>query len=242
MRTMGERLLNSRNVALGLTVALLASTFFLTVAAFWEWEGDARHHFADEYCYRQNHRLRPINLVNSGLRPRTEVTITTHPSFSPTAQKCLTGIQPTSFSCLTARFFGWGILPRPRLVDRCLRSGLQRHPDVRGSTKKQKEEMAIIPMLALTRNVLLMDGSGCPHLSRTWSRPELKLGACTCGSCGGSANPLAHARRCPLRNLMEVCWSVIVSTSRGLISEGRSKSCTPSCSCFLFGITHLLGR
>ena len=52
MGIMSERLLDSRNVALGLTVALLASTFFLTVAAFWEWE-DARWRFADEYCNRQ---------------------------------------------------------------------------------------------------------------------------------------------------------------------------------------------
>ena len=50
---MSKRLLDSRNVALGLTVALLASTFFLTVAAFWEWQG-AGWRFAEEYCAEQS--------------------------------------------------------------------------------------------------------------------------------------------------------------------------------------------
>ena len=50
---MSERLLDSRNVALGLTVALLVSTLFLTVLAFWEWEG-ARWRFAEEYCAEQS--------------------------------------------------------------------------------------------------------------------------------------------------------------------------------------------
>ena len=50
---MGERLLSARYVAMGFSVALLASTLFLTVLAFWEWEGE-RWRFAEEYCAEQS--------------------------------------------------------------------------------------------------------------------------------------------------------------------------------------------
>ena len=66
--------------------------------------------------------------------------------------------------------------------------------------KKQKEEMAIIPMLALDPQCVIEGRARLPLAHRGHrADPSGSLVRARC-SCGGSATPLAHARRCPLRN------------------------------------------
>ena len=144
---MGERLLSSRYVALGFSVALLASTLFLTVLAFWEWEGE-RWRFAEEYCAEQS-------LIGDG---SCEYRIENEwggwyydiPFFFTDGPEMLDGYSTDQFFLLDGPllWLGYFALAFVLSVGVCAR-GYRDIQMFEAQRKKQKEEMAIIPMLAL---------------------------------------------------------------------------------------------
>ena len=113
---------------IGLTVALLVSTLFLTVLAFWEWEG-ARWRFAEEYCAEQS-------WIGDGscehMRENGKGgTYYDIPFFFTDGPEMLDGYSTDQFYLLDGPASLAGVFcSRLRLVGRCLRSGLQRTPDV----------------------------------------------------------------------------------------------------------------
>lgn len=240
MRTMGERLLDSRNVALGLTVALLASTFFLTVAAFWEWR-DARHHFADEYCYRQNAPFATdqpcefrIETEDGGYNFNT-------PFFFTDGPEMLDGYSSDQFFLLDGPllWLGYFALALVLSIGVCAR-GYRDIQMFEAQRKKQKEEMAIIPMLALDPQCVI-DGrvrlpspiedmeptrveAWCVHAARAVALPTLLL------------------------TLVAVLYEMVdggVFVSYKIDLEGmgigRQVEIVYTFLLLLFGITHLLG-
>ena len=188
---MSKRLLDSRNVALGLTVALLASTFFLTVAAFWEWR-DARYYFADEYCNRQNAPFATdqpcefrIETEDGGYNFNT-------PFFFTDGPEMLDGYSTDQFFLLDGPllWLGYFALALVLSIGVCAR-GYRDIQMFEAQRKKQKEEMAIIPMLALDPQCVI-DGrvrlpspvedmeptrveAWCVHAARAVALPTLLL-------------------------------------------------------------------
>ena len=152
----------------------------------------ARYYFADEYCNRQNAPFATINPCEFRIENEDGGYNFNTPFFFTDGPEMLDGYSSDQFFLLDGPLLWLGYFaPRPRLVDRCLRSGLQRHPDVRGSAKKQKEEMAIIPMLALDPQCVI-DGrvrlpspiedmeptrveAWCVHAARAVALPTLLL-------------------------------------------------------------------
>ena len=189
MRTMGERLLSSRYVALGFSVALLASTLFLTVLAFWEWEGE-RWRFAEEYCAEQS-------LIGDG---SCEYLIENEwggwnydiPFFFTDGPEMLDGYSTDQFFLLDGPllWLGYFALALVLSIGVCAR-GYRDIQMFEAQRKKQKEEMAIIPMLALDPQCVI-DGrvrlpspvedmeptrveAWCVHAARAVALPTLLL-------------------------------------------------------------------
>ena len=240
MRTMGERLVSSRNVALGLSVALLASTLFLTVLTFWEWR-TARYFFADEYCYIQNapfHRDQPcefrIEYDDGGYNFNT-------PFFFTDGPEMLDGYSTDQFFLLDGPliWLGYFALAFVLSVGVCAR-GYREIQMSEAQRKKQKEEMAIIPMLALDPQCVIEGRvrlpspigdieptrveAWCVHAARAVALPTLLL------------------------TLVAVLYEIfdggnLVSYRINIegIDIGRQVEIVYTLLLLLFGITHLLG-
>ena len=237
---MGERLLSSRYVALGFSVALLASTLFLTVLAFWEWRY-ARYHFADEYCYIQNapfDRDQPcefrIEYDDGGYNFNT-------PFFFTDGPEMLDGYSTDQFFLLDGPllWLGYFALAFVLSVGGCAR-GYRESQMFEAQRKKQKEEMAIIPMLALDPQCVIEGRvrlpspigdieptrveAWCVHAARAVALPTLLL------------------------TLVAVLYEILdggnlVSYRINIegIDIGRQVEIVYTLLLLLFGITHLLG-
>ena len=238
MRTMGERLLSSRYVALGFSVALLASTLFLTVLAFWEWEGE-RWRFAEEYCAEQS-------LIGDG---SCEYRIENEwggwyydiPFFFTDGPEMLDGYSTDQFFLLDGPllWLGYFALAFVLSVGVCAR-GYRDIQMFEAQRKKQKEEMAIIPMLALDPQCVIEGRARlpspiedieptrveawCVHVARAVALPTLLL------------------------TLVAVLYEILdggnlVSYRINIegIDIGRQVEIVYTLLLLLFGITHLLG-
>ena len=139
--------------------------------------------------------------MNIGLRPRTEVTTYNTPFFFTDGPEMLDGYSSDQFFLLDGPllWLGYFALALVLSIGVCAR-GYRDIQMFEAQRKKQKEEMAIIPMLALDPQCVI-DGRArlpspiedieptrveawCVHAARAVALPTL----------------LAHARRCPLRN------------------------------------------
>lgn len=235
---MGERLLSSRYVALGFSVALLASTLFLTVLTFWEWEG-ARWHFAEEYCAEQS-------WIGDGscehMRENGKGgTYYDIPFFFTDGPEMLDGYSTDQFFLLDGPllWLGYFALAFVLSVGVCAR-GYREIQMFEAQRKKQKEEMAIIPMLALDPQCVIEGRvvlpspiedieptrveAWCVHAARAVALPTLLL------------------------TLIAVLYEILdggnlVSYRINIegIDIGRQVEIVYTLLLLLFGITHLLG-
>lgn len=235
---MGERLLSSRYVALGFSVALLASTLFLTVLAFWEWEG-ARWRFAEEYCAEQS-------WIGDGscehMRENGKGgTYYDIPFFFTDGPEMLDGYSTDQFFLLDGPllWLGYFALAFVLSVGVCAR-GYREIQMFEAQRKKQKEEMAIIPMLALDPQCVIEGRvvlpspiedieptrveAWCVHAARAVALPTLLL------------------------TLIAVLYEILdggnlVSYRINIegIDIGRQVEIVYTLLLLLFGITHLLG-
>ena len=237
---MGERLLDSRNVALGLTVALLASTLFLTVLAFWEWR-DARYHFADDYCYRQNAPFATdqpcefrIETEDGGYNFNT-------PFFFTDGPEMLDGYSSDQFFLLDGPllWLGYFALALVLSVGVCAR-GYREIQMFEAQRKKQKEEMAIIPMLALDPRCVIEGRARLPSPIEDIAPTRVEAW------CVHAARAVALPTL--LLTLIAVLYEILdggnlVSYRINIegIDIGRQVEIVYTLLLLLFGITHLLG-
>ena len=238
MRTMGERLLSSRYVALGFSVALLASTLFLTVLAFWEWEGE-RWRFAEEYCAEQS-------LIGDG---SCEYRIENEwggwyydiPFFFTDGPEMLDGYSTDQFFLLDGPllWLGYFALAFVLSVGVCAR-GYRDIQMFEAQRKKQKEEMAIIPMLALDPQCVIEGRARLPSPIEDIEPTRVEAW------CVHAARAVALPTL--LLTLVAVLYEILdggnlVSYRINIegIEIGRQVEIVYTLLLLLFGITHLLG-
>ena len=238
MRTMGERLLSSRYVALGFSVALLASTLFLTVLAFWEWEGE-RWRFAEEYCAEQS-------LIGDG---SCEYRIENEwggwyydiPFFFTDGPEMLDGYSTDQFFLLDGPllWLGYFALAFVLSVGVCAR-GYRDIQMFEAQRKKQKEEMAIIPMLALDPQCVIEGRARLPSPIEDIEPTRVEAW------CVHAARAVALPTL--LLTLVAVLYEILdggnlVSYRINIegIDIGRQVEIVYTLLLLLFGITHLLG-
>ena len=238
MRTMGERLLSSRYVALGFSVALLASTLFLTVLAFWEWEGE-RWRFAEEYCAQQS-------LIGDG---SCEYRIENEwggwyydiPFFFTDGPEMLDGYSTDQFFLLDGPllWLGYFALAFVLSVGVCAR-GYRDIQMFEAQRKKQKEEMAIIPMLALDPQCVIEGRARLPSPIEDIEPTRVEAW------CVHAARAVALPTL--LLTLVAVLYEILdggnlVSYRINIegIEIGRQVEIVYTLLLLLFGITHLLG-
>ena len=238
MRTMGERLLSARYVALGFSVALLASTLFLTVLAFWEWEGE-RWRFAEEYCAEQS-------LIGDG---SCEYRIENEwggwyydiPFFFTDGPEMLDGYSTDQFFLLDGPllWLGYFALAFVLSVGVCAR-GYRDIQMFEAQRKKQKEEMAIIPMLALDPQCVIEGRARLPSPIEDIEPTRVEAW------CVHAARAVALPTL--LLTLVAVLYEILdggnlVSYRINIegIDIGRQVEIVYTLLLLLFGITHLLG-
>ena len=238
MRTMGERLLSARYVALGFSVALLASTLFLTVLAFWEWEGE-RWRFAEEYCAEQS-------LIGDG---SCEYLIENEwggwyydiPFFFTDGPEMLDGYSTDQFFLLDGPllWLGYFALAFVLSVGVCAR-GYRDIQMFEAQRKKQKEEMAIIPMLALDPQCVIEGRARLPSPIEDIEPTRVEAW------CVHAARAVALPTL--LLTLVAVLYEILdggnlVSYRINIegIEIGRQVEIVYTLLLLLFGITHLLG-
>lgn len=235
---MGERLLSSRYVALGFSVALLASTLFLTVLAFWEWEGE-RWRFAEEYCAQQS-------LIGDG---SCEYRIENEwggwyydiPFFFTDGPEMLDGYSTDQFFLLDGPllWLGYFALAFVLSVGVCAR-GYRDIQMFEAQRKKQKEEMAIIPMLALDPQCVIEGRARLPSPIEDIEPTRVEAW------CVHAARAVALPTL--LLTLVAVLYEILdggnlVSYRINIegIEIGRQVEIVYTLLLLLFGITHLLG-
>lgn len=235
---MGERLLSSRYVALGFSVALLASTLFLTVLAFWEWEGE-RWSFAEEYCAEQS-------LIGDG---SCEYRIENEwggwyydiPFFFTDGPEMLDGYSTDQFFLLDGPllWLGYFALAFVLSVGVCAR-GYRDIQMFEAQRKKQKEEMAIIPMLALDPQCVIEGRARLPSPIEDIEPTRVEAW------CVHAARAVALPTL--LLTLVAVLYEILdggnlVSYRINIegIDIGRQVEIVYTLLLLLFGITHLLG-
>ena len=235
---MGERLLSSRYVALGFSVALLASTLFLTVLAFWEWEGE-RWRFAEEYCAEQS-------LIGDG---SCEYRIENEwggwyydiPFFFTDGPEMLDGYSTDQFFLLDGPllWLGYFALAFVLSVGVCAR-GYRDIQMFEAQRKKQKEEMAIIPMLALDPQCVIEGRARLPSPIEDIEPTRVEAW------CVHAARAVALPTL--LLTLVAVLYEILdggnlVSYRINIegIDIGRQVEIVYTLLLLLFGITHLLG-
>ena len=235
---MGERLLSSRYVALGFSVALLASTLFLTVLAFWEWEGE-RWRFAEEYCAQQS-------LIGDG---SCEYRIENEwggwyydiPFFFTDGPEMLDGYSTDQFFLLDGPllWLGYFALAFVLSVGVCAR-GYRDIQMFEAHRKKQKEEMAIIPMLALDPQCVIEGRARLPSPIEDIEPTRVEAW------CVHAARAVALPTL--LLTLVAVLYEILdggnlVSYRINIegIEIGRQVEIVYTLLLLLFGITHLLG-
>ena len=235
---MGERLLSARYVALGFSVALLASTLFLTVLAFWEWEGE-RWRFAEEYCAEQS-------LVGDG---SCEYRIENEwggwyydiPFFFTDGPEMLDGYSTDQFFLLDGPllWLGYFALAFVLSVGVCAR-GYRDIQMFEAQRKKQKEEMAIIPMLALDPQCVIEGRARLPSPIEDIEPTRVEAW------CVHAARAVALPTL--LLTLVAVLYEILdggnlVSYRINIegIDIGRQVEIVYTLLLLLFGITHLLG-
>ena len=235
---MGERLLSSRYVALGFSVALLASTLFLTVLAFWEWEGE-RWRFAEEYCAEQS-------LIGDG---SCEYRIENEwggwyydiPFFFTDGPEMLDGYSTDHFFLLDGPllWLGYFALAFVLSVGVCAR-GYRDIQMFEAQRKKQKEEMAIIPMLALDPQCVIEGRARLPSPIEDIEPTRVEAW------CVHAARAVALPTL--LLTLVAVLYEILdggnlVSYRINIegIDIGRQVEIVYTLLLLLFGITHLLG-
>ena len=235
---MGERLLDSRNVALGLTVALLASTLFLTVLAFWEWQ-DAGWRFADEYCDQQS-RIGDgsCEYMRENGKGGTYYDI---PFFFTDGPEMLDGYSSDQFFLLDGPllWLGYFALALVLSVGVCAR-GYREIQMFEAQRKKQKEEMAIIPMLALDPRCVIEGRARLPSPIEDIAPTRVEAW------CVHAARAVALPTL--LLTLIAVLYEILdggnlVSYRINIegIDIGRQVEIVYTLLLLLFGITHLLG-